>query len=74
MLKREKLEPKDLMIERNAHICCENRNFIKNFKYLFNESHPLIFNTEAYSFNITDEIEVVEKVKNFVDIIGNYSS
>ncbi len=74
MLKREYLEPKDLMIERNTHICCENRNFVKNFKYLFDENHPLIFNSETYTFDITNEIEVIEKIKMFVEAIGTYSS
>ncbi|CDW87967.1 tbc domain-containing protein [Stylonychia lemnae] len=49
-------------------------NFIRNFKYLFNENHELIFRNPLFSFKISDEIEALEKIKLFIKEISAYNS
>ena len=62
------------LIERNHHICHLNpvRDFVKNFKSMFLNEHPIFFKSEIFNYAINDHHDIGAKLKEFVDSVNWY--
>lgn len=56
------LDPRNLLIERNNHLCCEHPNFESNFKIRFMAADAELFDNDLLNLLFENETQL-EKAK-----------
>ena len=61
-------------MERSHHQCSKIKNFVNNFKKLYNSAHPVLFENPNLQFVITDEIQTEYCLVSFMNNIAQFDN
>eukprot|EP00347_Sterkiella_histriomuscorum_P005367 403356882 len=66
----ETFQQKQLLIERNTHICTKDKLLQQKFKYLICEHASYLCQEDCFNYKINDEIGLNQKKEDFVKVIS----